>query len=93
MDHHSHLTPGADARGTLEPPRAALVLYNDAVHSFNEVIDALMDICGHDYVQAEQCAVLIHYRGSLAVKYGAPEVLRTMQKKFQRLEFKVKIEN
>ena len=52
-----------------------------------------MDICGHDYVQAEQCAVLIHYRGSLAVKYGAPEVLRTIQKKLQRLEFKVKIEN
>ena len=33
-----------------------LTLHNDDVHTFDYVIETLMDVCEHDMVQAEQCA-------------------------------------
>ncbi|MFO8000470.1 MAG: ATP-dependent Clp protease adaptor ClpS, partial [Marinilabilia sp.] len=38
-----------------------LILHNDDLNSFDDVIDALMAHCQHDSVQAEQCATLTHY--------------------------------
>lgn len=93
MDKHIFMNPGADARNVMQPEGCALVLCNDSVHSFNDVIDALIDVCGHDYVQAEQCAMLIHYRGSLAVKHGLKEELQPMLRKLQRMDYNVHIEN
>ena len=93
MDNHIFMNPGADARHLMQSEGCALVLYNDSVHSFNDVIDALIDVCGHDYVQAEQCAMLIHYRGALAVKHGLKEELQPMQRKLQRMNYNVHIEN
>lgn len=48
----------------------ALIVWNDEVNSFDNVIDALIDICGHDTTQAEQCALLIHTKGKYPVKKG-----------------------
>ena len=47
-----------------------LVLYNDDVNSFEFVIETLVEVCGHDFMQAEQCAHLVHYKGKCAVKTG-----------------------
>jgi ATP-dependent Clp protease adaptor protein ClpS len=52
-----------------------LVLFNDDVHSFDFVIEALMEVCGHELLQAEQCTVLVHYKGKCAVKNGTWEEL------------------
>lgn len=52
-----------------------IVLYNDDVNTFDFVIDALIDICDHDSIQAEQCTMLVHYKGKCAVKTGAYEDL------------------
>ncbi len=49
-----------------------LILWNDDVNSFDDVIDALMDICGHEELQAEQCATITHYKGKCEVKTGEP---------------------
>jgi ATP-dependent Clp protease adaptor protein ClpS len=53
-----------------------LILWNDDVNTFEWVIETLIEICGHSAEQAEQCAMLIHYKGKYAVKTGSYEVLK-----------------
>ena len=53
-----------------------LIVWNDEVNTFDWVIDTLMDICGHERVQAEQCAMLIHTKGKYAVKNGSYDILK-----------------
>lgn len=55
-----------------------IILHNDDVNTFEHVIVSLMEICDHDPLQAEQCAVLVHYTGKCSVKRGAFDVLRPM---------------
>ena len=47
-----------------------LVLHNDDVHTFDYVIETLIDVCEMDAVQAEQCTFLVHYKGKCDVKKG-----------------------
>ena len=47
-----------------------LVLFNDDVNTFDHVIDSLIEICEHTLEQAEQCAMLVHYKGKCTVKTG-----------------------
>lgn len=47
-----------------------IILYNDDVNTFDFVIDSLIDICEHTLEQAEQCAILVHYKGKCTVKTG-----------------------
>lgn len=42
-------------------------IVNDDTHSFQEVITALAEICGHNPLQAEQCAVITHNKGQCSV--------------------------
>ncbi|HKK43826.1 MAG TPA: ATP-dependent Clp protease adaptor ClpS [Bacteroidales bacterium] len=57
---------------------ASLILYNDDFNTFDHVIKSLVEVCGHDSVQAEQCALIVHFKGSCEVKIGMPEVLNAM---------------
>lgn len=54
----------------------SLVVWNDEVNTFEWVIETLMDICGHQQEQAEQCALFIHTRGKYAVKNGSYKFLK-----------------
>jgi ATP-dependent Clp protease adaptor protein ClpS len=47
-----------------------IVLFNDDVNTFDHVIETLISICDHTYVQAEQCSILVHYKGKCTVKTG-----------------------
>jgi ATP-dependent Clp protease adaptor protein ClpS len=47
-----------------------IVLYNDDVNTFDHVIETLMRVCEHTAEQAEQCALLVHYKGKCTVKTG-----------------------
>lgn len=47
-----------------------LVLYNDDVNTFDHVIETLIKVCNHTALQAEQCAMLVHYKGQCTVKSG-----------------------
>ena len=58
-----------------------LVLHNDDIHTFDYVIDSLIEICGHTPEQAEQCTVLVHYKGKCTVKTGSMDVLKPMHEK------------
>ena len=59
----------------LEEP-CILILWNDDVNSFEWVIETLVEVCGHSYEQAEQCAYIIHYHGKYAVKQGSYDDLK-----------------
>jgi ATP-dependent Clp protease adaptor protein ClpS len=58
----------------------SLILYNDEINTFDHVIKSLVEVCGHDPVQAEQCAMIVHFNGSCEVKIGLPEVLSAMSR-------------
>ncbi|TVR76090.1 MAG: ATP-dependent Clp protease adaptor ClpS [Chitinophagaceae bacterium] len=47
-----------------------LVVYNDDVNTFDWVIESLMEVCRHSPEQAEQCSLLIHFKGQATVKHG-----------------------
>jgi ATP-dependent Clp protease adaptor protein ClpS len=51
-------------------PVREIIVHNDDVNTFDHVIDCLVEICGHDPIQAEQCASIVHYNGKCAVKRG-----------------------
>ena len=40
-----------------------LILFNDDVHSFDFVIEALIEVCEHELLQAEQCTIIVHFKG------------------------------
>ena len=56
-----------------------LVLFNDDVHSFDFVIDALVKICRHTSEQAEQSAYIVHFNGKCNVKRGPESKLKPMK--------------
>ena len=47
-----------------------IVLFNDDVNTFDHVIETLILVCKHSAEQAEQCAILVHYKGKCTVKTG-----------------------
>ena len=55
---------------TKEKQENNIILFNDDVNTFEWVIECLTKYCGHDTIQAEQCATLVHYTGKCAVKQG-----------------------
>jgi len=57
-----------------------LTLFNDEVHTFDFVIETLMDVCCHDIVQAEQCTFIVHFKGKCEVKKGSLDLLKPMKK-------------
>ena len=48
-----------------------IVVYNDDVNTFDHVIETLIKACDHTPEQAEQCTILVHYKGKCTVKTGA----------------------
>ena len=57
----------------------SIVIFNDDVNTFEHVIDTLIKICKHSPEQAEQCTLLVHYRGKCAVKSGELDTLKPIR--------------
>ena len=70
---------------------STLVLYNDDINTFDHVIKSLVEVCGHDSVQAEQCAMIVHFKGSCEVKTGMTEVLNAMSRSLNVKGLKSKV--
>jgi len=47
-----------------------IIVYNDDVNTFDHVIETLIRVCNHTAEQAEQCSIIIHYKGKCTVKTG-----------------------
>jgi ATP-dependent Clp protease adaptor protein ClpS len=56
-----------------------LVVFNDDVNTFEHVIHTLIRVCNHTCEQAEQCTLIIHYRGKCSVKRGTFDFLKPMR--------------
>jgi ATP-dependent Clp protease adaptor protein ClpS len=69
-----------------------LILYNDDINTFEHVIKSLVEVCGHDPVQAEQCALIVHFKGSCEVKSGIPDVLNAMSRSLNAKGLNSKVE-
>jgi len=78
--------------GEGESAQARLYLYNDDVHEFGDVIDALVEVCGHEELQAEQCTYIVHYNGKCDVKIGPKTDLSQMCSDLQEKGLIAKIE-
>ena len=64
-------SPKSTSKATLSKiTEKALYLINDDYNTFDHVIDCLVAICEHDELQAEQCAMLTHYKGSCEIAIG-----------------------
>lgn len=70
MSTKEKVSPELDLE-VLEQEENKIVLYNDEVNTFDHVIDMLVAACDHTPLQAEQCSMIVHYKGKCSVKTGA----------------------
>ena len=83
--------PNQESQETLDENKS-LVLFNDDVNTFDFVTDTLIDVCGHDELQAEQCALIVHYKGKCAVKSGSHTELKPPFKEMSNRDLTVAID-
>jgi ATP-dependent Clp protease adaptor protein ClpS len=55
-----------------------LVVFNDDINTFDHVSKVLIKVCKHTQEQAEQCTMIIHYKGKCSVKKGSVSKLKPM---------------
>ena len=68
-----------------------LILFNDEVNTFDYVIETLIEVCGHDPFQAEQCALTAHFNGKCGVKTGTIDELKPVCDEMTNRELTVSI--
>lgn len=61
---------------TQEVAENEIVVFNDDYNTFDHVIETLIATCDHSPTQAEQCTIIIHYKGKCSVKSGSYEDLK-----------------
>jgi ATP-dependent Clp protease adaptor protein ClpS len=54
-----------------------LIVFNDEVNTFDHVINTLIRVCKHSNEQAQQCTLIIHFKGKCTVKTGPIEKLKS----------------
>jgi len=69
---------------TVETEVRSLVVFNDDVNTFDWVINTLVEVCEHAPEQAEQCTLIIHFKGKCSVKVGEFESLVSMRNEICR---------
>lgn len=69
-----------------------LILHNDDVNTFDYVIETLCEVVHHDEVQAEQCALITHYKGKCDIKKGPFEELKSLQESLLQRDLSVTID-
>ena len=68
-----------------------LILFNDDVNTFDFVIETLIEVCGHNSAQAEQCALIAHFKGKCSVKSGDYSELKSLCNKMTQKKLSVEI--
>lgn len=69
-----------------------LVLYNDEHNTFDHVIEMLISICEHEAMQAEQCALMVHFKGKCSVLSGTYDELEPKCSKLLSADLTAEIE-
>ena len=78
--------------GSDEKDNLKLVLYNDDINTFDYVMSCLIEICDHNIIQAEQCAMITHYKGKCDIKKGSYSKLQVMKEQLIEKGLRVSIE-
>ncbi len=68
-----------------------LILYNDDVNTFDFVIETLVEVCEHDPFQAENCALIAHFKGKCPVKNGSFTELKPIYQEMSNRKLTVEI--
>ncbi len=55
---------------------AQLIVYNDDHNTFEWVIESFMEVLDHTSAQAEQLAMMIHFKGKATVKTAPKHILK-----------------
>ena len=69
-----------------------LVLHNDEVNTFEFVMETLVELCRHSSDQAEQCAMIAHYKGKCEVLKGEISELKEIREELLARGLKATIE-
>ncbi len=69
-----------------------LILFNDDFNTFDFVIETLIDVCNHEPLQAEQCTLVVHFKGKCAVKSGSYHELKPLYYEMTNRTLTVSIE-
>jgi ATP-dependent Clp protease adaptor protein ClpS len=69
-----------------------IVVFNDHVNTFDHVIQSLMTICKHEWIQAEQCALIAHNKGKCNIKTGNFMELFDLKSTFENVNVKTEVE-
>lgn len=56
-----------------------LIVLNDDFNTFDHVIESLVKVVKHTRIQAEQCTLIVHYKGKCHVKTGSYSELEPMR--------------
>jgi len=86
MDNNKELDKTSSSKQNENKKEARLILYNDDIHTFDDVIEALVEVCSHDPFRAEQCAMLTHFKGKAEIMIGSKEKLSLNLKKLREKE-------
>ena len=69
-----------------------LVLHNDDINTFEYVMESLVEVCEHSNTQAEQCAMIAHYKGKCDIMKGSLSALRKVRAELADRGLKTTIE-
>ncbi|WP_291784434.1 ATP-dependent Clp protease adaptor ClpS [Cecembia sp.] len=83
MNYHTQSYPMLEQEEVLveeliDTDECELVVFNDDINTFDHVAKILIKVCQHTPEQAEQCTLIIHYKGKCTVKKGSREKLKPM---------------
>lgn len=81
-----------DSEAVDKQQESFLVLHNDEVNTFEFVMDTLVEVCSHTMNQAEQCALITHYKGKCEVRAGTINELKKIRKELVSRGLKATIE-
>ena len=59
--------------------KAQLVVFNDEVNTFEWVIQCFVEVLEHNHEQAEQCSLIIHFKGKAIVKTAPINILKPLK--------------
>ena len=68
-----------------------VIIHNDSVNTFDHVIDCLIDICGHNNLQAQQCALITHTRGKCSVFVDGLDICNEISKLLTQQRIKTSV--
>ena len=75
MAHQHQYSPELDT-ATEDILGHQIILFNDEVNTFDHVINTLIRVCKHSSEQAQQCTLIIHFKGKCTVKTGPVDKLK-----------------